>query len=82
MFDELFSFRFINDQLFFEVLLTEIVGKTISYATDKKREETRLEKQVTEEIRLPEKNINANDVTPSEEKKTELQAIRKNDWKA
>ena len=82
MFDELFSFRFINDQLFFEVLPTEIVGKTISYATDKKREETRLEKQVTEEIRLPEKNINANDVTPSDEKKTELQAIRKNDWKA
>ena len=41
-----------------------------------KREETRLEKQLTEEIRILENNINANNVTLLEEKKAELQAIR------
>ena len=62
------------------MLLTEIVGKTISYATYKKREATRLEKkQLAAEIRVPENNINANDVTVLEEKKTELEAIRKHD---
>ena len=42
-----------------------------------KREETWLEKQLTEEIRILENNINANNVTLLEEKRTELQAI----WK-
>ena len=62
--------------MFFEVPLMEIVGETISCATHKKREETRLEKQLTQEIRILENRINANNVTLLEEKKTELQAIR------
>ena len=49
----------------------EIRGKTISYATHKKREETRLEKQLTEEIRILENNINENNVTFLEERNTE-----------
>ena len=58
------------------MLLVEIRGETISYAILKKREETRLEKQLTQEIRILENRINANNVTLLEEKKTELQAIR------
>ena len=54
----------------------EIVGETTSCATHKKREETRLEKQLTEQIRLPENNVNEDSLTLFEEKKTELQAIR------
>ena len=54
----------------------EIREKTKSYATHKKREDTGLEKQLTEEIRILENNINANNVTLLEESKIELQAIR------
>ena len=61
---------------FLEELLMEIREKTISYATHKKREDTGLEKQLTEEIRILENNINANNVTLLEERKIELQAIR------
>ena len=76
--DEIIEFQ-INDQLFFEVLKFSwkfMGGKTVSYATHEKREETRLEKQLTEEIRILENNINANNVTLLEEKKTGLQMIR------
>ena len=76
-FYEIIEFQ-INDQLFFEVLQMEIRDKTISYATHKMREDTGLEKQLTEEIRILENNINANNVTLLEEKKIELQAIRNN----
>ena len=48
---------------FFEMILMEICGKTITYATHKKREGTRLEKQLNEEIRILENNIDANNVT-------------------
>ena len=48
----------------------EIRGKAMSYATHKKREETRLKKnKLTEEIRILENNINVNNVTILEEKK-------------
>ena len=36
IFDEIIEFQ-MNNQLFFEVLLVEIRGETISYATRKKR---------------------------------------------
>ena len=58
----------INDQLFFEVLLMEILGKTISYATHIKREETTLERQLIEEIRLFENSVNAITMTRIEKK--------------
>ena len=45
------------------MILMEICGKTITYATHKKREGTRLEKQLNEEIRILENNIDANNVT-------------------
>ena len=46
--DELIEFQ-INDQLFFEVLLMEIRGKTISYVTHKKKEEAKTEKRTSRE---------------------------------
>ena len=46
--DELIEFQ-INDQLFFKVLLIEIRGKTISYATNKKKEEAKTEKRTRRE---------------------------------
>ena len=61
---------------FFEVLLMEIPGKTVSYATRIKSKETTLERQLTEEIRLIENNVNASTMTRSEENKTQLEAIR------
>jgi hypothetical protein len=46
----------INDQLFLEILLTEIRGTTISYATFKKRERVKLENTLTREIRKLKEN--------------------------
>ena len=54
----------------------EICGEIISYAMHMKREETTLKKQLTEEIRLLENNVNASTMTRSEENKTQLEAIR------
>ena len=42
----------------------------------REREETRLGKQLTEKISLPENNINVSNVILSEDRKTKLQAIR------
>jgi hypothetical protein len=47
---------FTYDQLFLEFLLTEIRGKTISYATFKKRERVKLENTLTRDIRKLEEN--------------------------
>ena len=41
--DELTEFQ-INDQLFFKVLLVEIRGKTISYATNKRKKKQKQKK--------------------------------------
>ena len=73
--DELIEFQ-MNDQLFFEVLLMEIRGKTISYATYKKKEEAKTEKELVEEIQLMEADLKHNSVPLLEEKKHQLQAIR------
>ena len=59
----------------------EIRGKTMSYATHKKREETRLKKKLTEEIRILENNINVNNVTILEEKKLNHRRLGIDDWK-
>ena len=40
----------INDQLFFEMVLLEIRSATISFATNKKREENKTKKELEEEI--------------------------------
>lgn len=50
----------INDQLFFEVLLMEIRGKTISYASYKKKQEENKELKLLQEIENLEKELNIN----------------------
>ena len=51
----------INDQLFFEVLLMEIRGKTISYSSYRKREDNKAEAILNEEIaKLEQKTDDSN----------------------
>lgn len=50
----------INDQLFFEVLLMEIRGVTISYASYKKKQELDKEAKLLQEIKNIEENTNIN----------------------
>ena len=66
----------INDQLFFETLLMEIRGKTIAYASYKKKTSDQRENQLIKEInKLEEKEyLNKNDLLI---KKTELEELRK-----
>ena len=45
VFDEDIQLR-INDQLFFEIFMMEIIGKTISYSSFKKKQETLLEQSL------------------------------------
>ena len=66
----------ITDQLFFETLLFEIRGKSISYASFKKKRETDIEKRLTKEISFMEKNINHSVVDELEEKKNQLKDLR------
>ena len=68
----------INDQLFFEVLLLEIRGKTISYSSHKKRNEEKQEKDLFHEINRLEKsdNLNQNEMLELEQKKLTLQGLR------
>ena len=54
----------------------EIRGKTISYATYKKKEEAKTEKELVEEIQLFEADLKHNSVPLLEEKKNQVQAIR------
>ena len=68
----------INDQLFFETLLMELRGKSISYASFKKKVENELESKLIQEI----SNLESKEVLDDEEiillgnKKTELESIR------
>ena len=64
----------VNDQLFFETLLMEIRGKTISYSTFKKKQTDRTEQHLIEEINKLEENNN--DPGTLDEKKTDLESIR------
>ena len=66
--DELIEFQ-MNNQLFFEVLLMEIRGKTISYVTHKKKEEAKTENELVEEIQLMEVDLKCNSIPLSEGKK-------------
>ena len=59
----------INDQLFFEMILLKIRGSCISYASFKKKEETRLENEIMSIIKHLEDNLNENNVHQLEEKK-------------
>ena len=73
--EEYIQFR-INDQLFFETLLMEIRGKTISYATFKKKEENKLEKQLIDDINQLEARLPNFSVEDLEEKKAQLEELR------
>ena len=69
----------INDALFFDTLLMEIRGKTISYSSYKKKESGIIEKRLISEIEQLEKMPNINDTFELlESKKEELQSLRKN----
>ena len=71
-----------NDQLFLEILLTEIRGKTISYATFKKRESVKLENTLTREIRKLEENAQSDqNLIEIEEKKSQLRILRQNEMR-
>lgn len=65
----------IQDRLFFETLLLEIRGQTISYATFKKRQESDQQKALETEVQQLENADNIN-VDLLEEKKQELQQLR------
>ncbi len=66
----------INDQLLFEMFLMEIRGKTISYATFKKRQTDRRETDLLNRISNLENEQTLNH-TEIEEKRNELQEIRR-----
>ena len=58
------------------MLLIEIRGKTISYAAHKKKQKGYKEEQLQEEIKILEESQDL-DLSTLEEKKNELQALRK-----
>ena len=65
----------INDQLFLEVLLMEIRGKTISYSSYLKKQSSKLEKQLIKEIEILENNNNI-DFETIQTKRKELESMR------
>ena len=72
----------IDDQLFLEILLTEIRVKIISYATFKKRERIKLENTLTREIRKLEENAQSDqNLIEIEEKKSQLRILRQNEMR-
>ena len=66
----------ISDQLFFEMLLLKIRGKTISYASHKKKVEKENEEKLIDVIRKLETNTDENAVLHIEDLKLQLQKIR------
>ena len=73
----------INDQLFFEILLLEIRGVTISYASYKKKRETIEEDTLVKRIELLESipDLSQSDITELEETRIRLQEIREHKMK-
>ena len=67
----------ISDQLFFEMLLLEIRGKSISYATHKNKEKKKEEENLVKEIEDIENNLQADNIQLLERKKELLQDLRK-----
>ena len=59
----------INDQLFFETLMMEIRGKTISYSSFKKKQETLLEQSLLKEIQALECDLDESLLPLIEDKK-------------
>ena len=69
----------ISDQLFLETLLTEIRGKTISYASFKKKETNKSEHLLSEDINKLEEITQTDEILEQiEKKKTDLRIIRQN----
>ena len=67
----------INDQLFLETLLTEIRGKSISFASFRKKEINKLESKLSEDIRILENNLQTDEVLADiEKKKSDLKILR------
>ena len=71
----------INDQLFLDILLTEIRGKTISYSAFKKKNTMRKEADLEKEILLLEQSLNSENSATLAEKQHELENIRQNKLK-
>ena len=67
----------ISDQLFFEMLLLEIRGKSISYATHKNKERKKEEENLVKEIEDLENNLQDDNIQLLERKKEYLQDLRK-----
>jgi hypothetical protein len=68
----------IDDQLFLEILLTEIRGTTISYATFKKLERVKLENTLIREIgKLKENAQSDQHLIEIEERKSQLRFLDK-----
>lgn len=67
----------INPQLFLETLLMEIRGKTISYASYKKKEKGKKEEELKREILMLEKRVDNGSMQILEDKKSELEQLRK-----
>ena len=66
----------INNQLFLEMLLLEIRGKTIAYSSHKRKEEKAKEQALNIEIGLLEQDVNEENVEELENKRQELENIR------
>ena len=71
----------INKQLFLETLLMELRGKTISYSSFKKKERDKREQVLLDEIDLLECSVNNESIEDLENKKKELENIRKDKMK-
>ena len=65
----------INDQLFLEVLLMELRGQSISYASFKHKERNKVEQTLIENIRSIENNLEENKIENLENLKTQLNDI-------
>ena len=65
------------DQLFFEMILMEVRAKTISYSVYRKKENIKKEEALVKEIAEMEKMINETNIGTLEQKKAELETIRK-----
>ena len=66
----------INDQLFLDVLLMELRGQSISYASFKNKQRNNLEKNLIKKITYLENNLNEANFGELDILKTELQDIR------
>ena len=71
------EFAQVDDAVFFDVLLMEIRGMTISYSSFKKREKDQLEKSLIKEIESLEENSTGFDPSILEEKQNMLENLRK-----